>query len=102
MKCHLILQWPTVALSNFDDLIEIEDHLIANLAPDAEVDGHDAGKGEVNIFILTADARLTFDQAKNLLQQLGRLDDLRAAYREERGEAYILLWPIGIKEFHVR
>jgi hypothetical protein len=53
MKYQLALQWPASSIKDCDAMIEIEDTLTNHLSKNCEVDGHDVGSGEVNIFIHT-------------------------------------------------
>ena len=50
MRFHLVLQWPLSSLNGFDEILNIEDLLIAKLTDQSDVDGHDFGSGEANIF----------------------------------------------------
>jgi hypothetical protein len=56
---QLVLQFATNSVRDYDDLVALERQLVAELG-ESEVDGHDMGSGEANIFILTADAQTTF------------------------------------------
>ena len=102
MKYQLVIQFPGKSKDDFERLIEIEDVLEEQLTTDAEVDGHDFGSGQMNIFILTNEPRATFDEIKNILLKgkdvfLG----MKAAYRDINGEDFILLWPEGLIKFEV-
>jgi len=82
-------------------MIAIEDSLIAGLTDGSLVDGHDAGKGEFNIFIRCDEPQLTFGIARSILEDQGVFADIRAAYREATGTKYITLWPQKLKHFGV-
>lgn len=82
-------------------MIAAEDALIEQLSVLHEVDGHDAGVGEVNIFILTNDYRKAFDEAKAALEGKGFWADACVAYREIDKSEYTVLWPEGLNEFNV-
>jgi len=49
---QLVLQFPSLVV-DYDDLIAIENELSDALGPSANVDGHDLGQSEGNIFIFT-------------------------------------------------
>ena len=51
------------------------------------------GRGEANIFILTADPIATFEQAKALLSEASLLNTVRAAYRDVHSDVFTVLWP---------
>jgi hypothetical protein len=100
MEYMLVLQWPASSIDDYDDLIAVEDMLLEGL-DDAEVDGHDAGAGEVNIFIRTDDPASTFGAVKAILNGTPRWKDIRAAHRRATGSAYTILWPPGWTKFSV-
>lgn len=101
MNYTLVLQWPTDAL-DFDDMVEIEEFLIENLTGKNEIDGHDAGAGEMNIFILTDSPEQSFGEIKNLLEDNGFLSNMRAAYRSGVNSDYTILWPESCTTFKVK
>ena len=100
MKYKLVLQFKGKAFSDFDALIALEDRLITGLGGDADVDGHDFGSGEGNIFIGTDDPRATFKKTTELLD-VSEMGELRAAYREVEKEGYVILWPPDLQGFSV-
>lgn len=82
-------------------MVEIEDVLTERLTELHEIDGHDVGSGEVNIFILTNDYEKAFDEVKAALKGRGLWVDARIAYREIDKSEYTVLWPKGLNEFSV-
>jgi hypothetical protein len=96
---QLALQWPTSAMT-YDDLIEIEELLIERLSH-GEVDGHDTGHGEANVFVRTDDPVRTFAVVRELLGDDDNWKDIRAADREATGDVYTVLWPEGLMRFEV-
>lgn len=101
MKYLLILQWPTSSISDYDSMVEVEDQLIDQLPDDSEVDGHDFGAGEANIFIRTNTPERIFLSIQELLAKRGLLVHVRAAFREVGKDEYKIIWPKGLKEFAV-
>lgn len=93
MRFQLILQFPVDSIAGLDSLVALEDELIVQLEDLAEVDGHDCGAGEMNIFILTDDPLAAFERAISLLSELGLLEKVTAAYRLLDGEDYSVVWP---------
>jgi hypothetical protein len=67
----------------------------------AEMDGHDFGSGEMNIFILTDDPVATFSLVQQTDEFIRPSKDMRAAYRRLHGEDYVCLWPPELSHFHV-
>jgi hypothetical protein len=90
---QLVLQFRGDSLGEFDAMVALEDELIEHLGDSADVDGHDVGSGECNIFIFTSDPVATFDRAKAVLERRQQLRTVTAAYREVEGENYTLIWP---------
>jgi hypothetical protein len=102
MRYQLVLQWPSgTSSADYDKLLETEELLAEGLSSDSEVDGHDAGSGEVNIFILTNDPPRSFDQIKLIIEKREVWRSMRVAYRERSGTKYSILWPVGLKDFKV-
>lgn len=101
MKYQLVLQWPASSIEDYDCMIEIEDLLIEQLSDDSQVDGHDQGSGEVNIFIRTNSPEGAFSDAKEILAARGLLTRARVAFREVGSDEYTVLWPKGLKRFEV-
>lgn len=50
---QLVLQWRGEAQPAFDNLIDLEGALIVGLGGVGDVDGHDMGHDESNIFVFT-------------------------------------------------
>ena len=101
MNYQLVLQWPASSIKDYDTMIEIEDALIEKLSKAHDVNGHDAGSGEVNIFIHTDDPKRAFTEAKAVLGTRDFWVDAKVAYREMDGSEYTILWPKGLTEFRV-
>ncbi len=101
MKYQLVLQWSASSIKDYDKMIEIEEMLIEKLDSDSEVDGHDAGSGEVNIFIRTKDPKRTFNHVKTILGSNDSWSDIRVAYREISKNEYTILWPVHLTKFIV-
>lgn len=93
MKYQLVLQWSASTIKNYDTLIEIENALIKCLDDSSEVDGHDAGSCEMNIFVHTNDPVVTFARIRASLGTNDFWVDARVAYRELSGCDYTVIWP---------
>lgn len=70
---QLVLQFRGGSLSDFDLLISLEDKLIAALGDSADVDGHDIGSDETNIFIFASDPNIAFVTVKSVLEKANYL-----------------------------
>ena len=95
MDYMLVLQFRGDSLGDLDATVALEDELIEELGDAADVDGHDVGSGETNIFILTSDPAAIFRRAKPVLERRKQLQALTAAYRAVEGERYTVIWPEG-------
>ena len=71
---QLVLQFPCDSMHEFDAVVALEEALIAAL-PEAlaEVDGHDSGSGEANIFIFTSEPNETFERVRAVVSETSRL-----------------------------
>ena len=95
MEFQLVLQFRGDSLDDFDAMVALEDQLTEELGDSADVDGHDIGSGETNIFIITSDPAATFRRARSVLERREQLHSVTAAYREVEGEQYTVIWPEG-------
>jgi hypothetical protein len=102
MKYQLALQFPANSIADYDGMITLEEQLTKALGSSAEVDGHDSGSGEMNIFIHTDEPEKTFKRIRDVVAKREFFPNLVAAYRELSGEEYTILWPIGFdKQFRI-
>ena len=102
MNYQLVLQFRGDSLEDLDATVALEDELIEELGELADVDGHDVGSGETNIFILTTEPVKTFQRIKPVLERRKQLQAVTAAYRHVDGEQYDVIWPKGSgKKFSV-
>ena len=90
---QLVLQFHGDSLPDFDTLVALEDELIERLGDSADVDGHDVGSGQTNIFIFTPNPAAAFTRIRPLLERRKQLPAVTAAYREVEGEHYTVIWP---------
>lgn len=98
MKYQLVLQFSGDTEEDLDAIVDLEDQLAEALGEDADVDGHDIGSGQTNLFILTSDPSATFQSAKPVIQKAKMLKSLTAAFRDVSGEDYTIIWPSGSKK----
>ena len=101
MTFQLVLQFNGDSLSDYDAMVTLEDELIQELGDTADVDGHDIGSGQTNIFIVTSHPESTFGRAKAVLERSQLLGAVTAAYRPATGESFTVLWPAHRQEFSV-
>jgi hypothetical protein len=102
MRFQIVLQWPAHSLDDDEEMVAVEDLLIAKLTKRSQVDGHDFGSGETNIFVHTEDPRRTFEEIQAILSGHKLWPDAVIAYRQMDGTEYSVLWPQGSTPFSVR
>ena len=93
LRYQLVVQIPGDGVADLDALVALENDLADVLGDSADIDGHDIGSGQGNIFILTDGPAETLGQVRPLLAKRGLLAAARIAYRESLGERYTVLWP---------
>lgn len=103
MNYQLVLQWTVpFPIEKLDDVVAIEDLLTGELAGAGEVDGHDFGSGQANVFIHTDAPQSTFSTLQPVLASRNLLTHTRAAYRAFEDDRYTILWPEGLPSFAVK
>ena len=89
--------------SAFDDVVALEGALQSALDPNlAVIDGHDAGSGEMNVFIDTDKPEAVCDVVKSVLARLSLLRQAKVAYRSFDSDDYVVLWPPDALTFEVQ
>jgi hypothetical protein len=101
MKYQLVLQFPADSLADFDELTNLEQALDESLSGIGQVDGHDFGAGEFNLFIVTDDPARVFRLAGPIIETRRHIQQLKAAYRELQDEKFTMLWPPGLQHFSI-
>ena len=101
MKYQLVLQFPGDSLTDFDELASLEQTLEKTLSGTANVDGHDFGAREFNIFILTDDPVRAFKLAEPIIEAGKHIQQLKAAYRELQHDRFTMLWPPDLQHFRI-
>ena len=92
---QLVLQFRPWGSRRFDELVRFENHLVELLKGDAEVDGHDLGSNEANVFLLCFDPPALLRRCVEAAETTGLLPILSAAHRELNSEDYTRVWPEG-------
>ena len=98
----LVLQWPSCGTTDeLDLLVSIEEEIRENLGDLGNVDGHDIGSGEMNIFIFTEDPLKTFQKVVRIGAVSRHLSNLKAGYRKVGEDDFVPLCPEGLDYFSV-
>lgn len=101
MQYLLVLQWSVASDSDFDELIALENALEESLDESSDLDGHDIGPTEINIFIYTERPTESFLAAQGAAATWSRWPEVRAAYRSIGGETYTPVWPPNLRDFSI-
>lgn len=81
-------------------MIVLEETIIKELGSLGKVDGHDAGSGEMNIFIFTDQPQLAFEKIKSLFDRQD-VPRLKAAYRTIGTNKFTILYPADLTHFTI-
>jgi hypothetical protein len=101
MKYQLVIQFAVSSIEDYDAIIAVEDLLSQKLGSAGRVDGHDAGSGEMNIFIFTDDPKLCFQAIQQILGARDFEREMKVAFREVSKDDYTILHPPGLTEFAI-
>lgn len=94
MQSQLILRFRSGSIESLEDLATFEQDLATLLGATAYVDGHEVGRGNTDVYLLTDNPTSTFRRAKPLLEQLQLLDKVVAAHRVVGGARFAVIWPL--------
>ena len=95
----MVIQWREEDIT-YDQLIEMENILDYDLGIGHEIDGHDMGSGQANIFMITNNPEDLLQQIKEILNE-SELSIVKIAYREESKDEFTIVWPVGEKIFEI-
>ena len=101
MKYQLVLQLPASSIKDYDEMIELEDAIIEGIDNLGDVDGHDAGSGEMNIFILTDEPQQAFERIRPMLEMRDLMHKLKAAYRKIGENDFTIIYPSDLTHFAI-
>ena len=82
-------------------MVELEEVIMAGLGNLGEVDGHDAGSGEMNIFILTDHPEAAFTRIQQHLGTRDFMPDLKVAFHVIGENEFTILHPVGLTHFDI-
>jgi len=102
MEYMFVLQWPSSSTAEeLDLLILLENQIRKDIGDEGNVDGHDIGSGEMNIFIFAEDPKATFERVKNIGSIPNHMSNFKAGYREVGDDEFVPLYPEGLDCFSV-
>ena len=94
MDYQLVIKFWRKSLEDEAFLATIEGELKEALGVAATLDGYDVSPKEINLFVFTADPRHCFRRAKDVLERLGVLHSVSAAFRLVGGARFTSIWPL--------
>jgi hypothetical protein len=93
MTYQLVFQFKGDSLVDFDMMVNVEEKMKVQIGDLGEVDGHDMGSGEINIFVMTEDPMAAFSPTKSVLKKLNLLSAVTVAYRDIESDSFVVVWP---------
>jgi hypothetical protein len=94
MEYQLVIKLWRPSLADESVVASIEGALENAFRGSLELEGYDTSPKEFNFFMLTADPRPAFRRAKDVLEGLGIVDGISAAYRLNGGAQLTSIWPL--------
>ncbi|WP_266172066.1 hypothetical protein [Dyella subtropica] len=94
MDYQLIIKFWRKSLADEAFLAAMEGKLKEALGDAVELEGYDVSPKEINLFMLTSDPRHSFRRAKDVLEELGVLNSMSAAFRVVGGTRFTSIWPL--------
>lgn len=101
MNYQLVVQMIPDSSLGLEEMIGMEDRLIDLLGDMAEVDGHDIGAEEMNIFIVCNNPENVFNLVRVNLDTIGLPANVRIGFRALDEETFKVLHPIGLQSLVV-
>jgi hypothetical protein len=94
MDYQLVIKFWRKSLEGESFLATVEDELKEVLGGAAALDGYDVRPKEINLFVRTTDPRHSFRRVKDVLERLGVLHSVSAAFRLVGGARFTPIWPL--------
>lgn len=98
---QLVFQLRGSSQLDFEEMLGLETELRSEIGDLGEVDGHDMGQGEMNIFVLTSFPIRCFEHVRSLRGVAHAMPRLKVAYRRLDSDDYEVLHPPGLYRFTV-
>jgi hypothetical protein len=97
---QLVLEFPVPSIDDYDAVAAFEEELAEVLGEEAEVEGHEARRGRMYVFVWCHDAEETFAAVRPVVDE-ALLPEVRAGWRHADTDAFEPLWPPGLDAFDV-
>jgi len=96
MDYQLVIKFWRKSLADETFLAVVEGKLKEALGDAVELEGYDVSPKEINLFMLSSDPRHSFRRAKDVLDGLGVLNGISAAFRVVGGTRFTSIWPLRV------
>ncbi|HKR42411.1 MAG TPA: hypothetical protein VJU59_22525 [Paraburkholderia sp.] len=96
MDYQLVIKFWRKSLADETFLAVVEGKLKEALGDAVELEGYDVSPKEINLFMLSSDPRHSFRRAKDVLDRLGVLNGISAAFRVVGGTRFTSIWPLRV------
>lgn len=93
MQSQLVLKFRRPVLDTAG-VAALEHQLRDTLGDSVELDGHNEGVRDIDLFIITEDPASAFRRCKPVLEQMQVLDRVVAAHRFVGGLQFKVIWPL--------
>jgi hypothetical protein len=94
MDYQLVIKFWRKSLTDEAFLATIESQLKEALGDTVELEGYDVSKKEINLFMVTSDPKHSFRRVKDVLERLGIVKGVSAAFRLVGGARFTSVWPL--------
>ena len=94
MDYQLVIKFWRKSLADEAFLATIESELKAVLGDAVVLEGYDVSAKEINLFMVTADPKPTFRRVRDVLERLGVVNGVSAAFRLVGGARFTSVWPL--------
>jgi DNA-binding Lrp family transcriptional regulator len=94
MQYQLIIKFWRKSLEDEGFLTTIDAELKQALGSAVELEGYDISPKEINLFMMTAEPKDTFRRVRAVLEKIGVVHGVSAAYRLVGGARFTSLWPL--------
>ncbi len=101
LRFQLVVQFDYSSVSDRAFLLRFEEDLRKQIEGHSEVDGHDFGSGEMNIFIFTDEPQQVCAFVIEAARKVAKTPPMRMAYRLLQADEYEVLWPPELTTFTV-
>jgi hypothetical protein len=98
---QLVFQLRGSSQLDFEEMLGLETELRSAIGDLGEVDGHDMGQDEMNIFVLTKSPIRCFESLRSLPGVARAMPRLKVAFRPLDSDDYEVLYPSGLYRFTV-